>query len=305
MAQRTLQQEERIGLAVAVLLHGALVAVLLQQAVRSEVLAFPERMDVSLVSEVGVESAAREPVPESRQSIAPTLGEAAPPPAETPPEPQPQPQPRAQPTPTPTPTPPPPQPRPSPRPTARPSPAPTARPSPTPTPRATSSPAPRATSSPAPRAATSPAPRSTPAPAATTAARTGGSRIGDDFLSGQGSSTRTDETRAPAATFGASDRAALALAITRQIRPHWNAPSGADAEKLVSIVNWDLNPDGTLRGRPRCRVEPSSITESNQPQASLHCERAIRAVQLAAPFNLPEQFYDRWKALEWQFDRRL
>lgn len=240
MAERALQQEERIGLAAALLLHGVLVAVLLQQAVRSEVLAFPERMEVSLVSEVGLESAARDPVPESRMAIAPTLGDAAPPPAEAPPPPQeralPQPQPQ---------------------------------------------------------------PRSTPA------ARTGGSRIGDDFLTGKGSSTRTDETRAPAAVFGASDRAALASAITRQIRPHWNAPSGADAEKLVSIVNWDLNSDGTLKGRPRCRVEPSSITESNQPQASLHCERAIRAVQLAAPFNLPEQFYDRWKALEWQFDRRL
>jgi periplasmic protein TonB len=298
MAERALQQEEKLGLVVAVLLHGALVAVLLQQAMRQEVLSFPERMEVSLVSEVGLASAAREPVPESRQSIAPTLGEAAPPPAETPP--QPQPQPRAQPAPPPQP-----QPRATPQPAPRPSPQPTARPSPAPSPRATSSPAPRATSSPAPRAASTPAPRTAPAPAPTTAARTGGSRIGDDFLSGQGSSTRTDETRAPAATFGASDRAALASAITRQIRPHWNAPSGADAEKLVSVVNWDLNPDGTLRGRPRCRVEPSSITESNQPQANLHCERAIRAVQLAAPFNLPEQFYDRWKALEWQFDRRL
>lgn len=284
MAERALQQEERIGLAAALLLHGVLVAVLLQQAVRSEVLAFPERMEVSLVSEVGLESAARDPVPESRMAIAPTLGDAAPPPAEAPPPPQERALPQPQPQPRSTPAP-----RPSPQPTTRPAPA----------------PSPRATSSPAPRVASSPAPRTTPTPHATTAARTGGSRIGDDFLTGKGSSTRTDETRAPAAVFGASDRAALASAITRQIRPHWNAPSGADAEKLVSIVNWDLNSDGTLKGRPRCRVEPSSITESNQPQASLHCERAIRAVQLAAPFNLPEQFYDRWKALEWQFDRRL
>lgn len=326
MAERALQQEEKIGLGVAVLLHGALVAVLLQQAMRTEVLTFPERMEVSLVSEVGLQSAAREPVPESRQSIAPELGEEAPPtpaevaPAPPPPErvqvapPPPQPQPRPSPTPTarPSPTPtarpsPTPTARPSPTPTARPSPTPTARPSPTPSPRATSSPTPRTASSPAPAASPAPRATSTPAPraASTTAARTGGSRIGDDFLSGQGSSTRTDETRAPAATFGASDRAALSSAITRQIRPHWNAPSGADAERLVSIVNWDLNRDGTLRGTPRCRVDPSSITESNRPQSSLHCERAIRAVQLAAPFNLPEQFYDRWKALEWQFDRRL
>ncbi|MGY6636662.1 MAG: energy transducer TonB [Erythrobacter sp.] len=287
MAERALQQEEKIGLAVAVLLHGALVAVLLQQALRTEVLTFPERMEVSLVGEVGLDAAAREPVPESRQSIAPEMGEQAPPPAEIAPAPPPPERVQV------TPPPPQPQPRPSPTPAARPSPTPSAKPSPTPSP--------RATSTPAPRSASTPAPRATP----TTAARTGGSRIGDDFLSGQGSSTRTDETRAPAAAFGAADRAALSSAITRQIRPHWNAPSGADAERLVSVVNWDLNRDGTLRGTPRCRVDPSSITDSNRPQASLHCERAIRAVQLAAPFNLPEQFYDRWKALEWQFDRRL
>ncbi|MFL0671739.1 MAG: energy transducer TonB [Erythrobacter sp.] len=284
MAQRALQHEEKIGLGVALLLHGALVAVLLQQAVRTEVLTFPERMDVSLVSEVGLEAASRDPVPESRQQIAPTLGEAAPPPpAEAAPEPPPPPQ-----TERVQVAPPPPTAKPQPRPTpaARPSAKPSAKPSPAPSPRASSTPAPRAT------------------PAAT-ARKAGGSRIGDDFLSGAGSSATSNQTRAPAAAFGAADRAALSSAITRQIRPHWNAPSGADAEKLVSIVSWDLNPDGTLKGRPRCKVDPASITDSNQPQASLHCERAIRAVQLAAPFELPEQFYDRWKALEWQFDRRL
>jgi hypothetical protein len=120
---------------------------------------------------------------------------------------------------------------------------------------------------------------------------------------GQSASFQTD--RAPEAKFGAQEAADLRSAITRALRPHWSGPSGADAEKLVSIVNWELNADGSLRGRPRCRTLPSSITESNQPHASSHCERAIRAVQLAAPFTLPEQFYDRWKALEWQFDRRL
>ena len=133
----------------------------------------------------------------------------------------------------------------------------------------------------------------------------GGSRIGENFLEGAGSSTTTDDTRAPAARFGSAERAALASAITRQIRPHWTAPSGADAEKLVSIVSWKLDRNGRLEGRPTCRTVPSSITESNRPQVGLHCERAIRAVQLAAPFNLPEQFYNRWNDLEWQFDRRL
>ena len=34
-------------------------------------------------------------------------------------------------------------------------------------------------------------------------------------------------------------------------------------------------------------------------------EQAIRAVRLAAPFNLPEEFYDKWKTVNSRFDRRL
>ena len=72
-----------------------------------------------------------------------------------------------------------------------------------------------------------------------------GSRIGDNFLAGSGSSTDTNETRAPAATFGRSERAALSSAITRALRPHWSVPSGVDSELLVSVVAWRLNPDGS------------------------------------------------------------
>jgi len=287
MGELAFRNEEKIGLAAAVVLHGALVAVLLSQAVRSEISVFPERMTVSLATEVGLEAASPDPVAESRAAIAPTLADSpapAPEPAPAPPE-------RAE-------RAPPPPPRPQPTRAARPAPAPTepapardrSRPDRTPAPAASRAPAPRPSASPAPTR---------------TAERSGGSRIGDDFLEGRGSSTSTTETRAPAARFGSAERAALSSAITRQLRPHWTAPSGLEAELLVSTVSWDLSPDGTLRGTPRCRTDPASITDSNRPQAGLHCERAIRAVQRAAPFNLPEQFYDRWKALEWQFDRRL
>lgn len=265
-----LRSDEKVGLAAAVILHGALVAVLLMQAVRSEVSVFPERMTVSLATEVGLEAASPDPVSESRASIAPTL---APDPAPAPETAAPQPATRVQPTP--------------PKPSTR---------------TATSQTNPSRDRSRPDR--TPPKQASTTPPKATGKAG-GGSRIGDDFLEGKGSSTTTQETRAPAAKFGSAERAALSSAITRQLRPNWTAPSGLDAEQLVSTVSWELNPDGTLRGTPRCRTAASSITASNRPQAALHCERAIRAVQRAAPFNLPDQFYDRWKALEWQFDRRL
>lgn len=271
MADTALRNDEKIGLTAAVVLHAALLGVLAMQTMRSEVSVFPERMTVSLATEVGLEATAPDPVPESRAAIAPTLSDE---PAPAPEPARPEPAARVQPAPPP---------KPAPRPAAQ-QPAPTrdrSRPDRTP---------PRQAAATAPKPATKGG---------------GGSRIGDDFLAGQGSSTTTQETRAPAATFGAKEAADLRSAISRQIKKNWSAPSGVDAELLVSVVSWKLNPDGTLKGRPTCRTTPGSMTESNRPQAGLHCERAIRAVQLAAPFKLPEQFYSRWDDLEWQFDRRL
>ncbi|HEY6963943.1 MAG TPA: energy transducer TonB [Erythrobacter sp.] len=266
----TLRNDEKIGLGAAVLLHGALVGVLAMQTMRSEVSVFPERINVSLATDVGLEAAAPDPVSESRMASAPTLD--------------------ANPAPAPEAS--------NPEPATRTAQTPPLKPA---TRTATQQPAAsrdrsRPDRTPPKQAATTP-PKNTP--------KGGGSRIGDDFLEGKGSSTTTTETRAPAATFGAKEAADLRSAISRQIKRNWSAPNGVEAELLVSVVRWQLNRDGTLKGRPTCRTNPSSITESNRPQASLHCERAIRAVQLADFSNLPDEFYSRWDDLEWQFDRRL
>jgi hypothetical protein len=147
-----------------------------------------------------------------------------------------------------------------------------------------------------------PTQRATPTPRPSPSRQAGGTRLGDDFLEGAGTSQRGGT---PAATFGPAEQASLSQAINRQLKPHWSAPSGVDAEKLITVLRWELNPDGTLKGRPQI-VSQSGITDSNRPQAALHAERAIRAVQLAAPFDLPEEFYDRWRRIrEWRFDRRL
>ncbi len=164
---------------------------------------------------------------------------------------------------------------------------------------------------PTPRQTVAPAPtpratqRSTPTPRPTPSRQASGSRLNDDFLEGVGSAQRSTDRGTPAATFGPAERASLEQAINRQLKPHWSAPSGVDAEKLITVLSWELNPDGSLKGRPQV-ISQSGITESNRPQAALHAERAIRAVQLAAPFDLPEEFYDRWKRIrDWRFDRRL
>src|SRR5690606_13446985 len=178
----------------------------------------PERMDVSLATDVSLVSTAPDPSAEPLASIAPELS----------PEPAPlvEPQPEPEPVPTRSVE----RPTPAPRPTARPAPAPspTARPSPRPTPTARATPTPR------------------PSPT-----RAGGSRIGSDFLEGTGGSQRNADRGSPAATFGPAEQASLQSAINRKLRPQWSAPSGVDAEQLVTVLVWELNEDGSLKGRPQ------------------------------------------------------
>ena len=141
-------------------------------------------------------------------------------------------------------------------------------------------------------------PRPQPSPTQTA----GASRIGADFL--EGNSDADGRRGSVASEFGPVQAASLRSAINRQLKPHWSAPNGIDAELLVTQVRFRLNRDGSLAGNPTC-ISQSGVTASNAPQKDLHCERAQRAVRLAAPFNLPEQFYDNWKLVTSQFDRRL
>ncbi|MEP3050815.1 MAG: energy transducer TonB [Erythrobacter sp.] len=261
------RREERLGLLVAFILHVLVLAAMLFQPVRDEVLPIPERMTVSLAAEVGLESTAPAPVVEAQAAIAPTLSdELAPAIEDSPAEAQTQSRPQPQPTTPPRAN----------QPTRSPAPAPTQTPRPRPSPTASAAPT-----------------------------QGGGSRIGSNFLPGSGSSATSNDTRIPASEIGRSAQASLRSAITRQLRPHWTAPQGVDVEQLVTVLSFRLNPDGTLAGRPRV-VRQTGINASNRPQAPVHAERAIRAVQLAAPFDLPDQYYNGWKTISaWRFDRRL
>lgn len=268
MGDMALRSDEKVGLAAAVVLHGALVAVLLMQTVRSEVTVFPDRMTVSLATEVGLESAAPDLVSESRASVAPTLSAV---PAPAPDVAQPQPATRTPLTP--------------PKPAIR-----------------------TSANQPAASRDRSRPDRTSPGQAATTppkpAGKTGGgSRIGDDFLDGKGSSTTTQETRAPASQISAGAKASIGQALARQVKPHWTSPTGLAVDELVTLVDFDLNPDGSLKGRPRVRSQ-SGINDSNRAQAARHAENAVRAVQLAVPFKLPAEYYEAWKSVRGaRFDR--
>jgi protein TonB len=188
----------------------------------------------------------------------------------------------------------------SPRPAAEPQPAaapePVAEPLPQPT-RAVVQPSP----TPRPTVRPSPRPTRTPAPTQTTPRRD----FEDAFRPAADTPARPTNPGSPGTRFGPAEQASIEQAINRQLKPHWSAPQGVDAERLITVLRWELNPDGSLKGRPEV-VSQSGITDSNRPQSALHAERAIRAVQLAAPFELPEEYYDKWKRIRtWRFDRRL
>lgn len=272
MAATVLRSEERIGLAAAVAFHVALVALLLWRPPLGDVTTPPDRIEVTLSDDVALKSTSPEPMSDARADIAPELGEAPSEPEEAPPVPKalpPEPEPR---------------PVPRPRPVAAPKPA--ARPSP---------PKPKPPAKPPAKVATKPA------------TKPGGSRIGSDFLEGvKGGRGASTSRTPPAQVAGPAVTSSLLGAISREIKPHWQGkvPEGADSEKLVTILRWNLNRDGTLASTPQV-VRQEGITDANKPQAARHAEQAVRAVQLAAPFDLPDQYYDTWKRVTIRFDKRL
>lgn len=276
----SMRREERIGLAVAAALHAALVVAFLMQPDSREDIQPNERMTVNLASEVGLTAAAPEPVAESRASIARTVSDQPAPAPVSDPAPVSEPEPATKPAVV--------QPR-------------IERPVPAAKPAA----APRTSTVRERRPAARPAPaKPAPAKPPAKAAAGGGARVGDNFLAGMGDSTRTTETRAPAAALGASARASLLQGIVREIKPHWQPPSGPDVDRLVSKIRFRLNPDGSLAGRP-VLVSQRGENDTNRAQAGRHAEQAIRAAQLAAPFDLPEEYYSAWKTVTLDFDWKL
>ncbi|MFD1106137.1 cell envelope biogenesis protein TolA [Sphingobium olei] len=334
-----MERSEKIGLGVAtaghVLLFGLLSAGFLATPNPLKLNSPP--MDVSLVDEVALQSTApqvsTQPPP---PSVAPEQGpteDAKPAPEPAPaPEPTPTP-PQPQPKPVPAPPPPkkvvketpakpkdkpapakkevakaPPKPKPAPE-----KPAPKAKPAPE-KPKAKPSPAKSdvKSSAPAKSSSKSDAKAKSDAPAKASgqgkADKPRGSLLGKDFLKGIDTSDDAPRKPAPppAAAMGPQQKAALDAEIRRQLKPRWRPPSGADADKLVTLLEVRLDQNGNVVGTPEV-IDQQGVTASNRPQAKLHAERAVQAVKLASPFrNLPGEFYDQWKWLRpLRFDARL
>ena len=280
-SQPRLSAEEKIGVVVAIALHTGLVAWLALAPSRSTFQPPPERMTVSLSEEVAPEATSPEPLAQAAPETALTLGEAAAEPEPLPVVVPPEPAPRVVASPLPRPAPP--VARPVPRPVAKPAARPSAKPSAKP-----------AAKPPAKAAATADT-RTRRRPDATA----GASRVGNDFLRGiPGGEARGAAQNPPAARVGPQVVSSLGQALMRQIRPKWQGrvPQGVNAEKIVTILSIELKPDGSLAGTPTF-VGQEGVDETNRAQAPRHREEAIRAVQLAAPFDLPPQWYSVWKTL--------
>ncbi len=283
-----MDRAEATGLGVALAGHGLLLAILslgfATATTKKPILSEP--VEVSFVEEAAPQSTA--PTPSDAEPAA-RLAEIEGPVEEAPPPPQ------VERTPVPpAPAPPPPKPvvqrqqplapAPTPKPVAqRPQPA---KPSP---PQAKPAPAKAAPAAPA-KAAARPAARPT------------------GRLSGllTGISDRETESRAttpPARAAGPAVQASLAAEIRRQLKPHWKAPTGADVELLRTQVTATLAPNGSVASIGEVRT--TGETPSNRSQVKLHQEQAVRAVRLAAPFNLPADLYEAWKVIRPTFDRRL
>lgn len=285
-----MERAEKIGFGIAGAAH-----VLLFAALSSRWLGVPEPIklntppiEISIADEVALESTApklaTQPPPPTPGEVEGPPEQAAPAPSEAVVEPEPAP--------------------PVPKPTPAPTPAP--KPKPKPAPKKVETPRSQ------PQKAT-PAKKPETRTKATDSgkqAQSSGSKLKLDTSDWMKSTSRSDSADAKpvdgamASSLGPAQKSALDAEIRRQLKPHWKAPTGADAESLRTIVTVRLAKDGSLVGTPEI-VETQGITASNRTQVRLHQEQAIKAIRLAAPFKLPPAFYSSWNFLRLSFDKRL
>ena len=267
MAAHALRREESLGLALALVAHAGLISWLVWQPAPAS-LPPPERMTVTISDEVGLTAAAPQPATPAPDT-GPVPGEAPPP------EVKPQQQP----------------------------PAPSAAPArPLPITAQVAKPVPKS----APWPFAKPAPARTSAPAVTPPrqGKPGASEFDSAFKTGIPQAKVGGTAANAAAPITGAVRNSLQGAVARQLKPKWHGPSGLDVDKLVTTIDWDLNPDGSLAGSPRF-VSQTGVTDANRAQADRHKEQALKAVRTAAPFDLPAQYYAAWKRLRFTFDWKI
>jgi periplasmic protein TonB len=122
-----------------------------------------------------------------------------------------------------------------------------------------------------------------------------------DGLGKQASPSKTPKA-APATQTAAQIKQSVRASIYAEVRPAFarRAPSGLDIEKLVTVFEVRVNPNGSLASEPRF-VSQSGKTPSNSPQQALHVDAAKKAIKASAPFNMSETDFTGVQVIELEF----
>jgi periplasmic protein TonB len=122
---------------------------------------------------------------------------------------------------------------------------------------------------------------------------------------GTGKGSGTSGSGTPATKTAAQIKQSIRASIYAEVRPKFAqiAPDGVDIDQLVTTLEVQVNPNGTLAGEPRL-VSQTGKTDSNRPQQQLHVERAIKSVKLAAPFAMSEKDFVGIQVIQLEFKVR-
>ncbi|MBV8978487.1 MAG: hypothetical protein JO261_13260 [Alphaproteobacteria bacterium] len=100
--------------------------------------------------------------------------------------------------------------------------------------------------------------------------------------------------------FGAQTAMTMDLvdALRNQIARCWTPPSGVpDAADLRVAFQLFLNPDGGVAQPPQLQAQ-----SGNGPYARAAMEAARRAIYVCQPYKLPQDRYEQWRDITFQFD---
>jgi hypothetical protein len=111
-------------------------------------------------------------------------------------------------------------------------------------------------------------------------------------------------TAPPAAATAAAVRADIRVSINTEVRGPWNGcrVTGLDVDQLRTTIVFRLTEAGGLDRI--VRVTTTGTNESNRNQVARFEECARRAIEVAAPFNLPREHYSYWQEYTLEFEKR-
>ncbi len=270
--QRAVRGNEGRGIAIAVAAHVLIIGLLSVQWTGGDRRFDNPPMEVDLIAETAVQSTApiiTEAPPSARLGEEDAVDIAAPEPIPTPPVPEP-----------------------------------IVRQTPSPTPKQVARPVPTPPKK-QPPAVTKAAPKAAPKTPPAKKTQTGPTGRLDGITEGLGrEQTKAPPNKgAPAAATAAEVRRSIDVSIKAKVGPRWNRcnVSGVDVEQLKTVVIFRLTQAGALAGFSS--VTTTGQNDSNRFQVARHQECAKKAIEVAAPFDLPEENYSYWQNYTLDFDK--